>query len=72
MLNYTSSGCLHLCLSKFHISSILTLQMAGFLGRLSSPGAITAAVVGGAALTGAYYYRQGTLQAGAAPGQFAV
>ena len=45
------------------------MQMAGFLGRLSSPGTLTAAAVGGAALVGAYYYRGGTLQAGAAPGQ---
>lgn len=44
--------------------------MAGFLGRLSSPSTLTAAVVGGAAMAGAYYYRRGTVQAGAAPGQF--
>lgn len=48
------------------------MQMAGFLGRMTSPGMLTAAVVGGAALTGAYYYRGGTLQAGASPGQFAI
>lgn len=48
------------------------MQMAGFIGRLSSPGTLTAAVVGGAALTGYLYFRPGTLQAGAAPGQFAI
>ena len=50
----------------------LYMQMAGFIGRLTSPGTLTAAVVGGAALTGAYYYRRGTLQAGASPGQFVI
>ena len=43
--------------------------MSGLLGRLTSPGTLTAAVVGGAALTGMLYYRRGnTVEAGAAPG----
>lgn len=46
--------------------------MAGVFGRLTSPGTLTAAIVGGAALTGALYYRRGiNVEAGAAPGWFA-
>ena len=53
-------------LSSFSSSCV---QMSGLLGRLTSPGTLTAAVVGGAALTGMLYYRRGnTVEAGAAPG----
>ena len=45
------------------------MQMA-FLARMASPRILTAAVVGGAALAGFYYYN-GRLEAGASPGELA-
>ena len=41
-----------------------------FLARMASPRMLTAAVVGGAALAGLYYYN-GRLEAGASPGELA-
>ena len=43
--------------------------MASFIGRLGTSKTLTAAVVGGAVLAGAYYYGGTTLSAGAAPGE---
>ena len=41
-----------------------------FLARMASPRVLTAAMVGGAALAGLYYY-SGRLEAGASPGELA-
>lgn len=41
-----------------------------FLARMASPRMLTAAMVGGAALAGLYYY-SGRLEAGASPGELA-
>lgn len=44
------------------------LQMAGFLGRLASSRVLTAALVGGAAVTGVRYYVSSGAEAGTSQG----
>ena len=49
-------------------STAFFLQMAGFLGRLASSRVLTAALVGGAAVTGVRYYVSSGAEAGTSPG----